>query len=114
MESVVAAGTIFLGQVAKKKKNITEITIRKLAGCRLIYFCFNFSGGVSDSGPAIYQQVNALRDPRINDSWLGWRLRDHVSCVHLPRGEEPCVRLLKITLRPSAKDRCLGKHMTEK
>lgn len=76
-------------------------------------FLLPFSDGVSDSGPAIYQQVNALRDPRINDSGLGWRLRDHVSCVHLPGGEEPCVHLLKITSRPLAKDRFLGKHMTD-
>lgn len=58
-----------------------------------------FSDGVSDSGPAVSQQVNALRDPRLNNSGLGWRLRNHVSCIHLPRGEEPCVHLLKTTDR---------------
>lgn len=99
VESVVAAGTIFLGQVTKKKKKLHSDNNQEINQMQFNWpFLLFFSGGVSDSCPAVYQQVNALRDPRVNDSGLGWRLRDHVSCIHLPRGEEPCVHLLKITL----------------
>lgn len=96
MESVVAAGTIFLGQVTKKEKLLRYNSENEPDAVQLSFFSL-FSDGVSDSGPAVYQQVNALRDPRVNYSGLGWHLWDHVCCVHRPRGEEPCVRLLKTT-----------------
>lgn len=51
-------------------------------------FFFVLPGGVSDSGPSVHQQVNALRDPHADDSRLGWHLRHNACSVHLPRGEE--------------------------
>lgn len=88
VESVVAAGTIFLGQVNKEEKIVTSITQRRFTRCvKCVFFSLSLVG-VSDPGPSVHRQVDALGDPHVNDSGLGRCLWHHACCVPLPRGEE--------------------------
>lgn len=83
---ISGAGKQEEGKIKHQGDNNQEINPTQLNAAHV--FCFLFPDGVSDSGPSVHQQVNALRDPHADDSGLGWCLWYHACSLYLPRGEE--------------------------